>query len=733
MYFQRATDMMMKNLVLILTTVTIFLNCNIVSAKDRVYHLEVQDITANFTGKDVKHALAIKQLLPTVKKASIPAPILKFRVGETAVIHVTNSSNEPTTLHWHGLLLPWNMDGPAFSNNLPINSGETKTFKFLIRQSGTYWYHSHTELQEQRGLYGAIVIAEEEKRFEVDKEIVMVMSDWINEKPLKVLDRLKGSSYYENDCAIKKSFDTSLWAAIKHGAVWNYLKGEWNRMGPMDLSDVCYDAFLINGKQKLDDAEIKQGETVKLRVINASASTYFYVNIGNNSKFKVIAKDGQNVVPVEVSELLVGMAETYDIIFTLPKMKGMKHRYEVRATAQDISGHASLFLSKGMEENVPDKMKVNPFGGMDHDMGDMGNGGGHHDGHDKGNMGNGGGDHDGHDMGTMKMPPMPMPKRLKYSMLKSIKDTSFDAEYIRNDITLELNGDMERYTWNINGKPFTKDKYIIIRENEVVRFKFVNKTMMHHPMHLHGHFFRVINGQGDRSPLFHTVDVAPMTTVQIEFLANEPGIWLLHCHNLFHMKMGMARLVKYENFVRPEYLVKAEKEWGNKSTKDSDFFVDSEVRAFSNHSDISININKNNYQISLMAEMDNYDPDTFNAEAEFKKMIGKYLAVAGGVEYEDKELFGILSLAYNLPLNLETTVSIRSDGKVMISFEKEIAITDRLVLSLEPEISYLDNEFEYEVETSLMFLVHRNVKVGVFQKYSNEEGNSIGIGISIAY
>lgn len=703
-------------------------------AADRLYHIEVQDIVANFTGVQVKHALAIKQILPIQKEASIPAPTLRFKVGETAIIKVSNSSSEPTTLHWHGLLLPWKMDGPAFSNNLPIMPGETKIFKFLIRQSGTYWYHSHTELQEQRGLYGAIVIEEDNSRFEVDKEIVMVMSDWTNEKPLNILDSLKGSSYYEENCAIKKKFDTSLLAAIKQGSLWYYLKGEWGNMGPMDLSDVCYDAFLINGKEKFNHTDIKQGDTVKLRIINAAASTYFYVNIGNNRKFKVIAKDGQKVEPVEVSELLVGMAETYDIIFKLPKMAGMKHRYEVRATAQDISGHASIHLSRGMGEDVPNKMKVNPFGEMDHDMGDM-DGGGHGD-HDMGDMNDdmNTNEHEGHDMGAMSMvPASAMPKRLKYSMLKAITDTSFDEAHIRNNITLELNGDMEKYNWNINGKAFSQDKYIIIRENEVVRFKFVNNTMMHHPMHLHGHFFRVLNGQGDRSPLFHTVDVAPMKTVEIEFFANEPGIWLLHCHNLFHMKMGMARLVKYEKITRPDYLIDAEKKWGNKSTKDSDIFVDTQARVFSNHADLEVNFNQDSYTVSVKAELDNYDPDTFSAEIEFEKIINKYLAIVGGVEYEDKELYGILGLATTLPLDIETTVSVRSDGTVSISFEKEIAITKRLVLTLEPEVSYFEKEFEYEVESTLMFLVHRNVKVGIFNKYSDEDGFSIGAGISISF
>ena len=581
-------------------------------ATERRYDLKIQNITANITGVSVSHALGIAQAFPIERKASIPAPTLRFNLGDEAIIKVTNETNEPTTLHWHGILVPWQQDGPQFSNTKIIGPNASHTFRFPIRHTGTYWYHSHTELQEQRGLYGAIVIEEDQPIEKVEHEYVFVMSDWTNELPKAVLYNLKKDGDYYG---LKKNFFPSLWKAITAGVLGDYLRSEWQRMGPMDLSDVGYDAFLINGKIKSTFENVRHGEKIRFRIINASASTYFHFNIGNHRSFKIITKDGMPVRPVHVNELLIGIAETYDVIFELPHEMKM---FEAKATANDFTGSASLTFGMGDLEVVPKKATRSPYGmrhgKMNHESGHEGDHNG--DGPQDTGHGDHGDGHSGHTMGTVEsegnqLVPSSVgrTKRLQYEMLKSVGTTHFDENLVRAQvIDLELSGDMERYTWHINGKPFSEKKYIEIRENEIITFRYINKTMMHHPMHLHGHFFRVLNGQGDYAPLFHTVDVAPMKTVMVEFHANEPGIWFLHCHNLYHMKMGMARLVKYEGFEPTEELKEDFIKWGPKMTKDDDAFWRSEANFYSNIAKVEVGINAGRYEVEMELEVDEYDP-----------------------------------------------------------------------------------------------------------------------------
>lgn len=719
-------------------------------AEERRYELNVEHVTKNITGVDVTHALAIN--------GQMPAPTLRFKVGDTAIIVVNNKTTEPTTLHWHGLLLPWDQDGPSFSNTKLILPGTSHTFKFPIVHSGTFWYHSHTELQEQRGLYGAIVIEDEKEIAKVDHDLVYVMSDWVNEHPMQVLKNLKKDGHYY---AYKKRFLPSVLGAIRAGAIWDYIKGEWTRMGPMDLSDVAYDAYLINGKQKEMLKNIKHGEKIRLRIINASASTYFYFNIGNLRNFKVITKDGVEVMPVEVNELLVGIAETYDIIFEMPH--AMK-TFEFKTTAQDITGSASWMVGNGPMEHVPVKMKPSPYG-MDHGdhgggHGDHGggNGGGHGDHGDGDDNDDGHGDwddddfksrqavesemeddlmlaeiEDGHDHGDMPMPSMSKTKRLNYDMLMAKQVTEFDPELPRREITLELSGDMERYTWYINGKPFSEEKYIMIKYGEVVRIKFVNTTMMHHPMHLHGHFFRVINNMGKKSPLMHTVDVSPMNTVQIEFYANEPGIWFLHCHNLYHMKMGMARLIKYEGFKRPDDLVEQERIWGPELTHDNDAFGRGEVFLGTNNVEVELGISAGRYEVEMSIEMEDYDVDNLEADLLFKRYFSRFLSAVIGAEYDENSIYGLLGVQYMLPLNVEMLGYVRTDGKVIVKLKKEIPITSRLHLELEPTIEYINNEIDFEMEAGLNYVINERWEAGVTYGYDEHDGHRIGFGIRFKF
>ena len=710
------------------------------------YNLKVQNITKNITGVDVTHALAIN--------GSIPAPTLRFKRGDRAVIKVTNETNQPTTLHWHGLLVPWKQDGPQFTNTRIIEPKASYTFRFPIKQTGTYWYHSHTEFQEQLGLYGAIVIEEDNPKQNTDHDYVFVMSDWTNEKPTQILAKIKkDGDYYK----YKKDFLPSIIGAISRGNFWNYLMGEWTRMGSMDLSDIGYDAFLINGKIKSMLKNIKHGEKIRFRIINASASTYFYFNIGNLRNFTVVSKDGVDVQPVKVNELLIGIAETYDVIFKMPhKMKML----EARATSQDITGNASLMFGKGKMEHVPDKTKPFPYGmsdmnhgdshsnktGNKHNM-DMNHGDSHSNkSGNKHNMDMNHGDSHSNKSGnkhSMDMKkdvktkitmlaggtPMPPTKKLNYKMLKSVTPTSFNKKLIRAQvIELELSGDMERYTWYINGKPFSEDKYINIKKNEVITFKFVNTTMMHHPMHLHGHFFRVLMGQGKFAPLFHTVDVAPMQTVTIEFHANEPGIWFLHCHNLYHMKMGMARLVRYEGIQRTPDLKKDEAKWKSQMIADDDSFWRVETDLYSNTAKIELGISAGRLQINTELEIDKYDIDTLEAEAIFKKYIYRFLAIGVGAVYEDKKTYAVLTVTYNLPTAIMMDGYIRHDGTAVVKLIKILPLTKRLSLDLNPEFTYKD-DFKWSFDSEFHYNYNERVSFGVNYKRDENGDDSVGFGI----
>ena len=706
-------------------------------ASEKTYNLVIENKTVNFANKEVKQALAIN--------GSIPAPTLKFKKGDRAVIHITNKTTESTTIHWHGMLVPWNMDGPAFFNNKLIQPNETFTFRFPIKQTGTYWYHSHTGFQEQRGLYGAIVIEDAKPRFLFDHDIVSVVSDWTNEKPSQVLANLKKEGEYYS---YKKRFFPSVVDAIAKSSFKDFLKGEWTGMGAMDLSDVGYDAFLINGKQKSVLSKIRPGDRVRLRVINAGASTHFYLNLGQNRFFKVISKDGIDVKPIEVNQIFIGMGETYDLSFIMPKTN---EGLEFRATANDVTGYGSLIFGKDHHyEKVPDFVKPNPYK-MDH---------GHHDSKNDSEqnlMVKNHGKPDSKSMNHKKSKSHLMDKptsmnhkeskshlekkQLDYKMLKATKKTNYNSKYPRNNLYLKLTGSMGRYTWSLNGKTFSEEKYIIVREGEVVRFHFKNGTMMTHPMHLHGHFFRVLNGQGDYSPLFHTIDVKPFEEVTIEVYMNEPGLWMFHCHNLYHMKMGMARLIKYDKFERPKDLIEHEEEFSGKVQMDSDLFTKTEVLLFTNYSQMSVGAKRGRYNFKLKGELLKYDLDTFKIESKISRKFKKGLSfdLIGGVLYKHKELQGFLGISYTLPFLIDLEASIKTSKEIEIELEKEISIWSRLNLEIEYEFEMKlgDEERKHKLEMLLDYQVHDQLKLGTYyrmvNKINQEPTHSLGIGLGVLF
>ena len=491
------------------------------------YDLYVTGTMVNFTGKH-RHAIAIN--------GQIPAPILEFTEGGTAIIRVHNLMKMETSIHWHGILLPNKEDGVPYLTTSPVEPGETYTFTFPLIQSGTYWYHSHTMLQEQSGLYGSIVIHPAEKEPEL-KEYVLLLSDWTDENPHQVLRYLKrGGEWY----AIKKGALQSYGEAIAAGYLKDKLKQEWQRMPAMDVSDVYYNKFLMNGQEKNYFKDAKPGEVIRLRIINGSASSYFNLQYANNY-MRVIAADGINVTPISVNKLEIATAETYDVLITVPETGAA----ELRATSWDVTGYSSAYFGNGLVMNAPDIPRLNYFKMM-REMGSMNMSGMDMKGMDMINM-------DGMNMGNIQGMDMAMPGEFNYNMLRSLHPTTLDSSLKPRKVKLTLTGNMLRYVWSFDYKTLSVADKILIRKGERVRFVLLNNTMMRHPMHLHGHFFRFINAQGNYSPLKHTFDIKPMETVIIEFVANEQQDWLFHCHNLYHMMSGMARIVSYEGSEQNEF------------------------------------------------------------------------------------------------------------------------------------------------------------------------------------
>jgi FtsP/CotA-like multicopper oxidase with cupredoxin domain len=487
------------------------------------YSLDIAETTLSPAGKPVR-ALTLN--------GSVPGPTLRFRQGDVARIHVNNRlSKGETSVHWHGLLVPNLEDGVPHITTPPIFAGQSRTFEFLLKQAGTYWYHSHTGLQEQRGVYGSIVVepkAGVPARTDIphiDREEVVVLSDWTNENPSDVMRTLlRGSDWY----AIRKGTAQSLVGAIQTGNLKDYLNREKSRLPPMDVSDVAYDAFLVNGKPRQHIAA-KPGETIRLRIINAAASTYFYLNSAAGP-LTLIAADGMDVAPIHQNRLLIGMAETYDVLVTIPA-DAPSAAWEVRATSQDSSGHASLFLGEGAEKNATAPSKLNAYSmnaalaavldQLD-DSGEL---------------------TDAEALAAEKERPLP-----PYKRLKATHPTTLPSDAPLRTVTLKLTGDMMRYLWSINGKSIDEQSTIPVKKGEVLRLVLVNNTMMHHPMHLHGHFFRLLMPDAvdpAYAPLKHTVDVPPMSRRVIEFYADEDRDWLFHCHLLYHKMSGMARVFSY--------------------------------------------------------------------------------------------------------------------------------------------------------------------------------------------
>ena len=666
----------------------------------REYSITLREATVNKAGKIV---------MGMTVNGTIPGPTLEFTEGEYAVIYVKNEMSEETSVHWHGLLLPNFYDGVPYLTTPPIEPGHTQKYEFPIKQSGTYWYHSHTMLQEQSGVYGSIVIHPKEQLLEYDKELVLMLSDWTNEKPMNVLRNLKrGNEWY----GIRKGTATPLNRVIKRGALGAQLNFWRQRMEGADIADVYYPAFLINGEESIEYPEFKPGEKVRLRIIDGGASTSFWMTFGGGDPLLVSA-DGLDVVPVKKNKTFIGIAETYDFIVTIPE----KGKIEFRITAQDGSGTASAFLGTGdvlPAEIVPRPDKIGmmqKMAKMDMKMGahalkyrpkkderykmkeeygmqmdkmqgmDMGNSEMKDD--DMKNM-----DHskmqgmemkkdsikqdkmegmkmddmnmempedttaidhtkmkgmamnmqkDTMGMDTtagMKMEGMDLFAEYNYDYLKSPEITTYDKNVPVKEILLNLTGNMNRYIWSMNGVPLSEVDKIKISNKEVTRITFNNLTMMHHPMHLHGHFFRVLNENGDYSPLKHTVNVPPMQKVTIEFYGNngdEYGDWFFHCHILYHMMGGMARVVSYDT---PRDVRMKGYPVSNLIAETNKYYTWGMIDAASHTT--ALNVISSNIRNQFNLSFEYGWNKNLEAEATYEYYLHDYLRVFGGVNIENE-------------------------------------------------------------------------------------------------
>jgi len=713
------------------------------------YDLTIKDTIVNFSGKE-KRAIAVNE--------QIPMPTLIFTEGDIAEIVVHNKLKESTSLHWHGLFLPNKEDGVPYLTQMPIKPNETFTYRFPIIQSGTHWYHSHSGLQEQIGMYGSMVLLKKKddptfrKGIDDLPEVPIILSEWTDIKPENVQRMLRNANDW---AAIKKGTVQSYSEAIKAGHFKTKLGNEMKRMLAMDVSDVYYDKFLINGKNESQLSQFKSGDKVRLRISNGGASSYFWLSYAGG-KMTVVANDGNDVEPVEVDRLIIGVSETYDVVVTIPNEN---IAYEFLATPEDRTKSASIYLGNGKVQLKSRMPKLKYFEGMKM-MNDMMNMDGSMD--DMGmNM-----SFQKMDMNTVMYPEitgnpeMKMDDKmnhsnhsmnlkqdivtLNYGMLKAPHPTTLPKDAPVRELRFELTGNMNRYVWSMDNKVLSETDKILIKKGENVRITLYNGSMMRHPMHLHGHDFRALNGQGEFAPLKNVLDIMPMETDTIEFLANAEGDWFFHCHILYHMMAGMNRVFSYEEQAPNPYL--PNKIWAYKKlqSESNKFHFMAENDFATNGNDGMLIFHNTRWSFGTEWRLGYNDEHGYEMETHIGRYVGKnqwfmpfigfdwrYRNQNGEVE---KNLFGqtntkdqraVLSLGakYTLPMLVEFQGEVFMDGNVKFQLMREdIPISPRL------RWAFMVNT-DKEYMTGFKYITTRNL--GISTHYDSDMG--IGFGVTLNY
>ena len=743
----------MKNNQLVWAILLLCVSSDFFAQKVVKYELTVTDTLVNFSGKE-KRAIAVN--------GQIPMPTLTFTEGDTAEIVVHNMLKEGTSLHWHGVYLPNKEDGVPYLTQMPIAPNQTFTYRFPIIQSGTHWYHSHSGLQEQIGMYGSLILLKKEddptfrKGIDDLPQVPVILSEWTDLNP----DNVHRMLHNANDwAAIKKGTVQSYSEAIKAGHFKTKLGNEWKRMLAMDVSDVYYEKFLINGKNSSQLSQFKGGEKVRLRISNGGASSYFWLTYAGG-KMTVVANDGNDVEPVEVDRLIIGVSETYDVVVSIPD-KGLA--YEFLATPEDRTKSTSIYIGNGpvqLKSRMP-KLKyfegmkmMNNMMNMDGSMDDM-----------------------GMDMSLQKMDmnsvmypeisgalkkekddEMEMDDSmnhsmesssdiitLNYAMLKATQPTVLPKDAPIRELKFELSGNMNRYVWSMDNKVLSEVDKILIKKGENVRIVLYNGSMMRHPMHLHGHDFRVLNGQGDYAPLKNVLDIMPMETNTIEFNANVEGDWFFHCHILYHMMAGMNRVFSYENQAPNPYL--PNKKWAySKLQKESNaFHIMAENDFATNGNDGKFMYQNTRWSIGTEWRLGYYDHHGYETETHIGRYIGKmqwFMPFVGfdwryrkfGKDEQETNLFGqtnskdnrnLFSLGFNytLPMLVVFQAEVFHNGDVRLQLMREdIPITPRLrwAFMVNTDKEYMSG-FKYIVTRNFAFSTH----------YDSDMG--IGVGATLTY
>lgn len=729
------------------------------------YDLYVKDTMVNFTGKE-KRAIAVN--------GQIPMPTLTFTEGDIAEIYVHNEMKEGTSLHWHGLFLPNKEDGVPYLTQMPIAPHTTHKYSFPIVQNGTHWYHSHSGLQEQIGMYGALILKKKESdptfRKGIDDLLTLpvVLSEWTDYNPDNVHRMLHNASDW---FAIKKGTTQSYAEASRKGHFKTKLNNEWKRMLAMDVSDVYYDKFLINGKNESVAPTFKDskgGDKVRLRISNAGASSYFWLTYAGG-KITVVANDGNDVEPVVVDRLIIGVSETYDVVVTIP---ADNTAYEFLATPEDRTKSASLYIGNGIKQLVSPLPKLNYFEGMkmmnnmmnmDGTRNDMGMDmslqkmdmntvmypeiTGEKEKREKTNQlsskmdMNDKSDHSKHTLSSDSSDIV----TLNYSMLKSPTVTTLPKDAPVRELRFELTGNMNRYLWSMDNKVLSETDKILIKKGENVRIVLHNNSMMRHPMHLHGHDFRVLNGQAEFAPLKNVLDIMPMETDTIEFNTNADGDWFFHCHILYHMMAGMNRVFSYENSA-PNPLL-PNKEWAYKKLqKESNgihFMAENDFAT--NGNDGKAMAQNARWAFETEWRLGYHDRHGYESETHVGRYIDKnqwLMTFIGfdwryrkfGMDEVEKNVFGqsntkdnrsVLSLGvnYTLPLLVIAQAEVFSDGNVRFQLSREdIPVSKRL------RMAFMVNT-DKEYMAALKYIVSKNI--GITTHYDNDMG--IGFGVNLNY
>lgn len=744
----------------ILSIIVLLLGTQMLFSQNIVrYDLYVRDTIVNYSGKP-KRAIAVN--------GQIPMPILTFTEGDIAEIYVHNQLKESTSLHWHGIFLPNTEDGVPNLTQMPIAPGTTHKYRFPIIQNGTHWYHSHSGLQEQIGMYGMFIINKKQNdstfREGIDDlpTIPVILSEWTDLKPENIHRMLHNASDW---FALKKGSTQSYVEAIQQGHFKTKVRNEWKRMNAMDVSDVYYEKFLINGKNESQLTQFNGGDKVRLRIANGGASSYFWLTFAGG-KIIVVASDGNDVVPVEVDRLLIAVSETYDIVVTIP---ATNTSFELLATAEDRTKSTSLYIGKGIKQLIAPLPKLKYFEGMEMmngmmkmngDLDDMGmqmslnqmdmnivmypeitgetqnrsiekvSKSKMHDEHSNHNK------YNANALGNIIT--------LNYAMLKATEKTTLPKDAPVKELRFELTGNMNRYVWSLDNKVISETDKILIKKGENVRITLYNGSMMRHPMHLHGHDFRIINGDDVYAPLKNVMDLMPMETNVIEFNANVEGDWFFHCHILYHMMAGMGRIFTYENQSSNPLIANPKLAQRKLFADDRAFHIMAENDFATNGNDGMVMLQNTRWSLGAEWRLGYNDMHGYETEFHLGRYIGKmqwlmpfigfdwrYRKMNGEIE---KNIFGqvntkdrraVLSTGFNytLPMLVMAQAEVFQDGNVRLQLMREdIPLSKRLRMGF-----MINTDTEYMIEAR--YIVKRNLSLR--SHYDSDMG--FGFGINLNY